>query len=291
MFPDRNPSLDDRRHGLWLAVVLIVGHVILISTQVSTRAGVPVFSAITFGTMSEVQRGVAGVYGGVTSSWTRYFALRGVEKEAKDLRARLDALELQLQLERARVRRVEELEALLGLRARLVQKTLAAEVIAGDPTGVSRVVVINRGREAGLRADMAVVAPDGVVGRVIEQPALHAARVQLITDRNAGVGALLDRVSAGGVVVGSDGQPPLRLEYVSSDVDVQPGDVVVTSGLDGLYPRGLLVGRVERATKGPVLYREIRLRPQVDFSQLSVVLVILDQVRPPDPGTVAGATR
>jgi rod shape-determining protein MreC len=136
-------------------------------------------------------------------------------------------------------------------------------------------VTINRGSADGVLADMAVIAPDGVVGRVIAPVARHAARVQLVIDRNAAAGALVDRTRAGGMVVGADGDPPLRMELVSNLSDVKPGDSVVASGVDGIFPKGYQIGRVERAERGPGLHLAITVRPGVNFSSLEEVLVVL----------------
>ncbi|MPZ18319.1 MAG: hypothetical protein GEV06_10455, partial [Luteitalea sp.] len=195
---DHAQGVDVNRHT-WLLVLLLVGHVILISVQVSTRSGIPVLDTVTFGTFAELQRGAARLYGGVSRVWERYVGLRGAEKEATRLRRQVEVLQLQVHQERARVRRAAHLESLLGLRRRVVQRTLAAQVIAGDPIQWPQTVIIDRGREDGLQTDMAVIAPQGVVGRIIEPLSLHAAKVQLIAERNAGVGAILARTGAGGV--------------------------------------------------------------------------------------------
>ncbi|MGH9162023.1 MAG: rod shape-determining protein MreC [Vicinamibacteraceae bacterium] len=277
---DRAQSADVTRHT-WLLVLLLVGHVILISVQVTTRSGIPVLETVTFGTFAELQRGAARLYGGVSRVWDRYVGLRGVEREAARLRRQVEVLQLQLHQERARIRRAAHLESLLGLRRRVVQRTLAAQVIAGDPIQRPQTAIIDRGREDGLQMDMAVIAPHGIVGRIIEPLSLHTAKVQLITERNAGVGAILARTGAGGVVVGTAGDPLLRLEYTSALADVRAGDLVITSGLDRIYPRGLVVGRVERAERGSGLYREILVRPAVDFSALDAVLVVLEPLPVP----------
>ncbi len=103
-----------------------------------------------------------------------------------------------------------------------------------------------------------------------------AAKVQLLVDRNAGAGAMVERTSAGGVVVGKDSDPPLRMEFVANLADVKVGDRVVTSGLDGIYPRGFVIGHVEAVKNGTGLYKHIEIRPAVDFTALQTVLVVLD---------------
>jgi rod shape-determining protein MreC len=128
----------------------------------------------------------------------------------------------------------------------------------------------------GVTRDMAVIAPQGVVGRVLDQVAPRAARVQLLVDRNAGAAAVVERSRAGGVVVGAPQGSGLRLEYVSAAADVRVGDIVVSSGQDGIYPKGFVIGTVVEIERGGGGYTSIQVRPAVDFSSLEEVLVVLD---------------
>ncbi|MBL8143142.1 MAG: rod shape-determining protein MreC [Acidobacteria bacterium] len=273
--------IDVRRRTGALLGVVVLAHVILISTQVNTRTGRSAFDAVVFGVFGEAQRLVASLSGSVSSLWARYVALRGVREENAALRAQLSTIEIRLQEQRALALRAERLQALLDLRQTLGQRTVAAQIIAGDATAYFRTVTIDRGTNDGVATDAAVISPRGVVGRVVGHPAARAARVQLLVDRNAGIGAVIERSRAGGVVVGDEGQM-LRMEYVSNLADVRPGDLVVSSGLDGIYPKGFVIGEVVSAERGAGLYHAIRLRPAVDFSTIEEVLVLLD---PP-----AGAT-
>jgi rod shape-determining protein MreC len=273
--------IDVRRRTGALLGVVVLAHVILISTQVNTRTGRSAFDAVLFGVFGEAQRLVASLSGGASSLWARYVALRGVHEENAALRAQLSTIEIRLQEQRALALRAERLQALLDLRQTLGQRTVAAQIIAGDATAFFRTVTIDRGANDGVATDAAVISPHGVVGRVVGRPAARAARVQLLVDRNAGIGAVIERSRAGGVVVGDEGQM-LRMEYVSNLADVRPGDLVVSSGLDGIYPKGFVIGEVMSAERGAGLYHAIRLRPAVDFSTIEEVLVLLD---PP-----AGAT-
>ena len=265
-----------RRTG-YLVLIVLVAHVILISAQVSTRSGSRVLEVVTFGVMSEVLRAGASTIEGARQFWAGYLALRHLEEENRALRDRITALEVSLQEQRALANRGQRLGRLLAFREHLAPRTLAASVIAGDASGYFHTVSIDRGSADGVRPDMAVVAAQGAVGRVIGQPASRAARVQLIIDRVAAAGALIERSRTGGVVVGDGGDPPLRMEYVSNLADVVAGDVVVTSGIDGIYPKGFVIGRVESVSRGPGLYKTIGVRPSVDFSALEEVLVVLDR--------------
>ncbi len=257
----------------------MIGHLILISAQVQSKAGVPVLEGITFGVFSRIQGGAAGLFRSVAGSWTSYVALRGVGAENDALRKEVAALQVRLQEQRALASRAERLQATLGLRESTTLPTLAAEVIAGNSNPALMTVTVNRGSADGVQADMAVIAPKGVVGRVVGPVAAHAARVQLIIDRTAAVGAVSERTRAGGMAVGVDGDPPLGMDLVSNQADVEPGDVIVASGVDGIYPRGFTIGTVEKSARGPNLHRVIALRPAVDFSSLEEVLIVLVPAR------------
>jgi rod shape-determining protein MreC len=265
--------LDIRERAGYLFLVVTLGHIILISAQVNSRSGVPVLEQVTFGVFAEVQRSMTVVVSGVRHFWSGYVGLRDVREENAELKQQLADVQVQLQQQRALADRSRGLDRLLGLRERLTLNTVAAEVIALGATPDFRTMTIDKGSQQGLKSDMAIIAPAGVVGRVVV-PSLRAAKVQLLIDRNAAAGALIERSRAQGVVVGA-GDELLRLEYVSEIADVAVGDVVVTSGIDGIFPKGFIIGRVETVERSGRTYRRITVSPAVDFSSLEEVLVVL----------------
>jgi rod shape-determining protein MreC len=283
-----------RRTG-YLLLATLVAQVILISAQVRTSSGTRVLQAVTFGVFSQVQLGTAWVFGGVRGVWDGYFALRGAHVQNQQLREALNAAELRLREREAMAQRAVELERLLEIRQRTPLRTVAANVIAGDATGIDifRTFTIDKGSSSGLRKDMAVIAPEGVVGRIVEQPPLYAAKVQLLIDREAAAGAIIERSGVGGVVVGHDrdGEAQLQLDFVSNLADAKVGDRVVTSGLDGIFPRGIVIGTLSRVDKGTGLYKQIWVTPAVDFAAVGTVLVVLDppQATGPSPSVAAAA--
>ena len=253
----------------------MMGHVILISAQVQNRGGARLLSAVTFGLVSRIQLATARGVDNVRGIFTNYVWLRGARAENEHLRRQIVELGAQIEEQRARLSQIGALEEALNLRKSLPVETITARVIAGDPTPGFPAVTIDRGSADGLRANMAIIAPNGVVGRIYGRLEEHAAQVQLIVGRNAGVAAYLQRTGAGGNIVGgASEEPPLRMDDVPNLVDVQIGDLVLTSGLDGIFPRGYTIGRVERAERGSATYREIAVRPTVDFSNLRYVLVV-----------------
>ena len=270
--------LDIRKRTGYLFLAVMMAQVILVSAQVQTKSGVRVLQAVALEFFSRVQFATASAVRTGRGAWGNYVALRGVRAENLVLQRRVADLEVSLQQEHALAARTQQLQALMNLKSQATVPTIAAEVIAGNPDPVMRTVTIDRGSADGVLADMAVIAPGGIVGRVIGPVARYAARVQLIIDRNGAAGALTERTRAGGMVVGAEANPPLRMELVSNLADVKPGDRVVASGVDGIFPKGYLIGSVERAERGTGLYRAITVRPGVDFSSLEEVLVVL---RPP----------
>jgi rod shape-determining protein MreC len=202
-----------------------------------------------------------------------YFDLVGVRQE--NLRLKQHIAELQ-----AQQRQMLELQAenhhladLLELKDAVGTATIAADVIGSDATGLSRTLVLSSGEDQGLRRDMAVISNDGVVGKLIAT-SRHAARVLLISDHNSALDAFDQRSRARGIVAGvvEDG---LAMKYVDRSEDLKPGDLIITSGLDGIFPRGLLVGEVARVSQeGPGLFLNVEVRSAVDFRKLEQVMIL-----------------
>ncbi|HEV2985666.1 MAG TPA: rod shape-determining protein MreC [Vicinamibacterales bacterium] len=265
--------IDIRQRSGYLFIAVMLGHVLLISAQVNSRGGVPLLEFVTFGIFSEVQRAVSGGVSGIRHGWGGYVGLRHLKGENDALKRELATAQVAVQEQRALASRARGLEKLLELRDRTSLQTTAAEIIGAAAIPDFWTVTIDKGTRDGLRRDMAVIAPAGVVGRIVVTSA-RSAKVQLLVDRNAAAGALVERSRAQGVAVGLGGER-LELEYVSEVYDVVAGDVVVTSGIDGIYPKGFVIGRVEAVERSGGAYKKITVRPAVDFSGLEEVLVVV----------------
>lgn len=273
---------EPRRTGL-LFLAIVIGHVFLISAQVTSKPGVPVLEDVTFSIFSEVQRGAWSVVSPVRDTWTSYAGLRTAHAENQRLRQQIIELQAQQQAQRDLASQNRRLAQLLKLRESVGPNAMAAQVIGGDASPGFRSVTIDRGSSDGLARDMAIIAPGGIVGRVVRL-GTRAAVVQLLVDRDAAAGALIERSRTGGVVVGADGEPPLQLRDVSATADVVVGDTVLTSGIDGIYPKGFVVGTVVSVERGSGSERLIRVRPAVDMSGLEEVLVVVPPQRPAAEG-------
>lgn len=265
--------LDIRQRTGWLFMAVIVGHILLISAQVNTKRGVPVLEEVTFGSFAEIQRGATSAIATVRDNWTNYVALQDVRAENAKLKDEVAALQVGLQQERALANQTRTLQGLLDLKSSVPLKTTASSVIAGGASPEFRTMTIDKGTVDGLTSDMAVLAPAGVVGRII-MPSHRAAKVQLLIDRDAAAGAVIERSRAQGVVVGM-GTDRFRLDHVPGAADIQVGDRVVTSGIEGIYPKGFLIGQIESLDRKSGEFTDVMVRPAVEFSALETVLVVL----------------
>jgi rod shape-determining protein MreC len=235
--------------------------------------------------MAPLQRVGMATGRSVADAWQGAAGLWGARQEAETLRARVVELErdtarlADAELENARLR------DLLAFRETLTGELLTARVIGHDPAALSRTISIGQGSAAGVVQGAAVLAPGGLVGQVI-LVSPHAARVLLITDHNSGVDAVVQRTRGRGIVEGTaDGRCSLR--FVKRTEDLQVGDLVVSSGLEGIFPRGLPVGRIGAVDKqGQGLFQYAQVDPTVDVDKLEEVLVTLGPVEPHVPPLV-----
>ena len=281
----------DPRRSRFLLVGLVLLHFAAISHQVDGGDGLSLLQRGLFSLLSPLQRGMSSVVGGVRELWDGYGVHRRTYEENRRFEERIRYLETLLQERSHLAREAERLRGLLELREIFPLKTLVAGVVSRDGVPWFRSLTIDRGTADGVALSAPVMSPNGVVGRVIAVGP-HAARVQVLLDRDSGVGVLIERSRVSGVVSGQvfqseTGTGDLVLKYVPERDDVVVGDVVVTSGFDGIYPKGLMVGRVSYVGEGSGLLKEIRVEPSARFEQLEEVLVVLHQEPPHDmPETV-----
>jgi rod shape-determining protein MreC len=209
----------------------------------------------------------------VADAWESASGLLRARDEAEALRGRVR----QLEQDTARLAETEaenaRLRTLLDFRKTLGGTLLTTRVIGHDAAGLSRTLVIDQGSAAGIAKGAAVLAPGGIVGQVF-QVSPHAARVLLVSDHNSGVDAVVQRTRGRGIVEGTaDGR--CGLKFVKRTEDLQVGDLVVSSGLDGIFPRGLPIGHIQAVDKqGQGLFQYAQIEPAVDAERLEEVLVM-----------------
>ncbi|MFW6052503.1 MAG: rod shape-determining protein MreC [Desulfosalsimonas sp.] len=208
--------------------------------------------------------------------WEQYFYLVDTAKKNRELRRKLARARLELH-ERSEERHANErLRKLVGFKADSDLSMQAARVVARDPSPWYRSVIIDKGSEDGLKKGCSVVVPDGVVGQVTELSSGYA-KVLLVIDRNSAVDALVQRTRARGVVAGLSTGGECRFDFTLRKQDVSVGDTVITSGLDGVHPKGLRIGRVSKIIRSNSgIFQEVEIMPYADFQKLEEVLVVLD---------------
>jgi rod shape-determining protein MreC len=263
-----------RRYGILLAVLLVSLLLLTVQTRGggTGRAGDLVTIAVT-----PLQSLLVRVHRGALNLWANYVDWKSVRRDNAVLREENEQLRVQsmqaaeTREENARLRR------LLVLRDRLPLATVAGEVIGREAGGWVRSLTVNRGRGDGIAQQTPVIVPDGLVGRVVQ---VHrgAAVIQLLNDPASTVGAVVQRTRTAGLVEGDAGGA-LRFKFMARDgASVAPGDLVVTSGLGTLFPKGLPVGRVVKIEdKGSALFHFAVLAPAVDFSRVEEVLLVTGQ--------------
>lgn len=208
--------------------------------------------------------------------WLNYFRLVDVHHENTQLKNEIHALKMANSRYRELLATQERLEELLQFKQTINRPVLAAQVIGRDPTGWFKSVIIDKGKWEGLRLDMPVVNAFGVVGRVVSVSSNYA-KVLLIIDQNSAVDCLVQRSRDRGMLKGLMSEI-CKLDYVAKSNDITVGDIVVTSGLGGVFPKGLPVGRILDVKEiSGELFKDIKIRTAVDFSKLEEVLVILEE--------------
>ena len=244
------------------------------------------------GAISPFQRLAVNSGSGLRSFWHNYVDLRRVRQENERLQQQINTMRLQDVRVHEDLEQARRLQVLLAFKERYINATVAAQVIGTSGTDLSRLVYIDRGSKDGIREGMAVITPDGIVGKVIRADS-STSQVLLINDQASGAGVLFERLRLKGILKGtSSGQ--IEVMSVMADEEIKPGDSIVTSGGDGVFPKGLPVGTVEEVfpdqERDPFL--SIRVKPAVNLARLEEVLVITQMDRQtPEVDTSQGPLR
>lgn len=259
----------------------LVFNLLILSLQANHHPGPGVARTWLIDALVPIEKVAAIAVDGVWGIWDGYLALLNVRAENQ----RLQADNATLQMENRRLseaeREAERLRALMDLTKPGSGKTVVARVIGRDPSRSEQTLTIGKGESQGIRMNAPVISPDGVVGRVIAVGRLSAL-VQLLSDPQSAVGVLVKRTRVQAVFKGT-GAREIELDYIDNDNEVEVGDELITSGLDGLYPKGLPVGTVSVVDPRRGLFRVVRSKLHVDIGRLEEVLVLVEPAAPPPP--------
>jgi rod shape-determining protein MreC len=265
-----------RRHHLLLFIIaLLFSALVLMSLRVKQRRGVDILDALWLEICSPLQSVATFTINAVQGVFHRYFFLVHVEEENALLKRRMGQLQQENYGMKEAALANERLRNLLDFREKVGSAMVGAEVIGRDPSSWFKSVTINRGDRDGVRKGMAVISPEGVIGQILKVSPRYSV-VLLITDYNSAVDGIVQRTRGKAIVEGR-GENRCQLKYLLRSEEVVPGDLIVTSGLVGNFPKGLTVGEIRKVEKeGHGIFQYVELVPSVDLTKLEEVFVITE---------------
>ncbi len=271
-----------QKYAPWLLGGLLLSQLFLMAFTARSANEQSVLRSWVLTIVTPVQSSVGSLLSGIGSLWSGYVDLRGVSARNTDLELENARLRSEIETARAAAAENERLRKELGLKPLLRYESVAAEVVARDSNAWFKRLTIDKGSSAGVRLNQPVITPDGLVGR-ITKVGPYASEIQLITDEHAGVGGRLTTSRAAGELKGK-GDGFCRFKNVSSLEKVDANEPILTSGLDRIYPAGILVGYVASVTEGGgAIPQDITVRPAADLDRIEEVLVLA--VAPQDLAT------
>ena len=266
-------ALPSRHRSLFLLIGVIVLQVLLLAVQIKRDSQGRLIRVWTVSAVSPVERSGAWGIGKVRDAWRHYFALSDTARENEELRRENGQLKLEVMQLQGKSAEADRLAALLNFKQKQSKvPMIVARVIGSSADANSNVIYLDQGQRDGIRKNMGVITPEGVVGKIIES-FRDTSQVLLMTDRDSGVGAMIadSRIQS---PVGGSGEPLLNMKYVGNDDEVSVGQRVVTSGMDRIFPKDLPVGTITQVKAGGQ-YKQIRVRPSANLEKLEEVIVLL----------------
>src|SRR5215475_5503845 len=284
-------GLPARHRSLFLLLGVVLLQVLLLAVQIKRDSQGRLIRVWTVSAVSPVERSGAWGIGKVRDAWRHYFALSDTARENEQLKRENGELKLEIMQLQGKSAEADRLAALLNFKQKQGKVPMVvARVIGSSADPNSNVIFLDQGQRDGIRKNMGVITPEGVVGKVLES-FRDTSQVLMLTDRDSGVGAMIadSRIQS---PVGGTGEPLLNMKYVGNDDEVALGSRVVTSGMDRIFPKDLPVGTIAQVKAGTP-FKQIRVRPSANLEKLEEVIVllttdpvVLKQDAPPVPAAV-----
>lgn len=263
-----------RKYKTIITIVLfLIASLVMISYGLKYGTQESFLKKIVLEAVAPVQQVAVVSIRSVKDAWLRYMMLVGLEEENRKLKKQIDELNATIISYQEGYQEAQRLKQLLSITGNSNDRFIAARVIGKEQAALSRTVLIDKGLSDGLKKGMPVIAPPGLIGRLVDV-SWTVSRVLLFHDENSHVDAIVQRSRTQGVIGGA-GSGGMILKYISKTQDVQEDDIVVSSGMSGVFPKGWLIGKVihvDRQEAG--LFLKIKVAPFVDFSKLEEVLVL-----------------
>jgi len=268
-------AIPSKHKSLALLAGVLLAQVLMLAVQIKRDSRGRLIRVWAISAAYPFERSGSWGFGKIRGVWTHYFALQTTSRENEALRIENDALKLTIAQLQSRAAEADRLAALLNFKQSHQEVPMVgARVIAASAGTASRTIEIDRGERDGIRRNMAVITPDGAVGKVIEVYR-DSAQVLLLTDKEGGAGAMLVDTRTQGPV-GGTGEPTLLMKYVASEEKVNVGEKIVTSGMDRIFPGDIPIGTVVEVKAGNP-FKQIRVQPAAKFERLETVIVLLTQ--------------
>jgi rod shape-determining protein MreC len=293
-------AIPSKHKSLTLLAGVLLAQLLLLAVQIKRDSRGRLIRVWAISAAYPFEQSGAWGFGKVRGVWTHYFALQDTERENEALRIENDALKLTIAELQSRAAEADRLAALLNFKQTHEKVPMVTgRVIAASAGTASRTVEIDRGERDGVRRNMAVITPDGAVGKVIEVYR-DTSQVLLLTDKDGGAGAMLVGTRTQGPV-GGTGEPTMLMKYVATEENVPVGEKIVTSGMDRIFPRDIPIGTVVEVKAGNP-FKQIRVQPAAKLDRLETVIVLLSQApvefkneaqntSSPTPGAAAAAEK
>lgn len=266
-------AMPSRHRSLFLLAGVVLLQILLLAVQIKRDSQGRLIRVWTVSAVSPFERSGAWGVGKIRDTWRHYFALSDTARENEDLRRENGQLKLELMQLQSKSAEADRLAALLSFKQKQTKvPMIVARVIGSSADANSAVIYLDQGQREGIRKNMGVITPEGVVGKVIES-FRDTSQVLLLTDRDSGVGAMIADSRIHGPV-GGMGEPLLDMKYVGADDDVKIGDRVVTSGMDRIFPKDLPIGTISQVKAGTT-FKQLRVRPSASLEKLEEVIILL----------------
>lgn len=253
--------------------VIIIASLIMIAYNLKYDTGKNFLRKIVLETVAPIYGVLSGPIRSVQDAWTRYILLVGIQEENRNLKKKINELKAVLVSYQEGYQEAQRLKKLLAITDHDPYRFVTAKVIGREQAALSRTVLINKGLSDGLKNGMPVIAYPGLIGRLVDV-SWHVSRVLLLIDENSNIDAIVQRNRTQGIISGA-GSQGMILKYISKTQDVQKGDIMVSSGMGGVFPKGWLIGQVinvDRQDAG--LFLKIKVAPFVDFAKLEELLIL-----------------
>ena len=286
-------NLFVRYRNATILILVIFAQVVALAVQVKRPAenGSPRLIRLWAVTaITPLEKAITSSGHWVRGLWTNYIYLRGVREQNRTLRRELERLRIEQVRLSEDANQARRLQALLAFKQQFVSETVAAQVIGSSGSDQSRVLYIDKGANSRLKPDMAVITSEGIVGKVL-RVFPSSAQVLLINDPSSGVGAILENTRLQGILQGT-AAGELMLRYIMTDETVKPGERILASGGDRIFPKGFPIGTVAQVNPGSDLFLNIRVKPAANLARLEEVLVIARMAEgAPEPAQAAAPRR